>query len=344
MKLRRIANPKGWTSIPTKALADGKISFRAAGVLAYLLSRPDGWETDSKRLARGNGREGREGRDAVRSALNELELRGYLHRVKVRRPAGMTLDGRYVGGQITTEYFVSDHPVDHAREVLELVDELPPEEAENAEAWEPGPGVEAAGKSVDKPVDGLGITTPPGPGKPTPENPAPLTTTEEEEVTGSQGDLPSLSTDPEADAGLPAVDAPPSLAALAEKDGPLGAALSTTTAVERAARLEPRIQMFALRAHLVDVLGYQPTFDEVYGWIERAHESTRPLRRGRITTGELVAYVASFTSLPEQEWSRSAAAPPAGLPAGERPAAPAGHGGHAVAIPASTSPTSVQGA
>lgn len=341
MKLRRIANPKGWTSLPTKMLADDEISFRAAGVLSYLLSRPDGWETDSKRLARGKRREGR---DAIRTALKELEARGYLHRVKVRRPAGMTLDGRYVGGQITTEYFVSDHPVSHATEVLELVDELPPDPGENAEDWNPGPGLDEAAKTGDNPVEGLGISDPPGTGKPTPENPAPLTRPDESIDPESQGDPTSSSTGrAEKDAGLPAVALHPMLAALAESDGPFGPALSSTLAIERATRLEPRIEMFALRAHLVDVLGSQPTFDVVADWVERAHETTRPLKRGRLTTGELVAYVASFSSLPEPESSRSAAAPPGGLPAADGPAAPGGHGGLAVPISAGTSPERLGG-
>lgn len=352
MKLRRIANPKGWTTIPTKALADDEISFRAAGVLAYLLSRPPGWETDSKRLAAGKRREGR---DAIRSALKELELRGYLHRVKVRRPAGMTLDGRYVGGQITTEYFVSDHPVSHPSEVLELVDELPADTPPDAEDWKPGPGDDEARKTGDNPVEGMGITDPPGTGKPTPENPAPLTRPDESIDPESQGDLTSSSTG-EAAAGLPAVDVHPMLAALAESDAPIGAALSSTLAIapiraalsstlaiERSTRLEPRIQMFALRAHLVDVLGYQPTFDLVADWVERAHESARTLKRGRLMTGEVVAYVASFASLSEPESSRCAAAPPGGLPAADGPAAPGEHGGHAVPIPAGPSPARLGG-
>jgi hypothetical protein len=56
------------------------ISFRALGVLVYLLSKPDGWETDSERLA--NGR--KEGRDAIRTAFKEMESAGYLIRKKIQ--------------------------------------------------------------------------------------------------------------------------------------------------------------------------------------------------------------------------------------------------------------------
>lgn len=318
MKLRQIANPKGWTALPAKLLADDELSFRALGILAYLLSRPPGWETDSKRLAAGKRREGR---DAVRSALKELELRGYLHRVKVRRPAGMTLDNRYVGGQITTEYFVSDHPVQHPTEVLELVDELPSDPGENSGDWEPGPGENGGAKTGDNPVSDLGITDPPGTGKPTPENPAPLTRPDELNPPGSQLDPTSVSTGEAVDGLSAAGSVHPMLAALAESDAPIGAALAGSLAIERTTRLEPRVQMFALRAHLVDVLGSQPTFDVVADWVERAHESTRPLKRGRLTTGEIVAYVASFGPPPEPTSSGlTAAAPPDGLPAVDDPA------------------------
>lgn len=336
MKLRRIANPKGWTSIPTKALADDEISFRAAGVLAYLLSRPDGWETDSKRLARGARREGR---DAIRTALKELEARGYLHRVKVRRPAGMTLDGRYVGGQITTEYFVSDHPVKHPTEVLELVDELPPDPGESAGDWESGPGAKIGDNSVDAPGD----NSTPEPGKPTPENPAPLTRPDDPLLLESQRNPTSGSPQvEESDAGLMAGAAPLGLAALAgDPTSPLGYALEAADLVGAIQRLEPRLQPFALRAHLVEVMGYQPLWQEVYDWVEHAHAGIAAVRRGRVTTAELVAYVASFYPRPEPESSdrSAAAAPPAGLPAGEGPASrPGEHGGIAVPIPAGTSP------
>jgi hypothetical protein len=300
VKLRRIANPKGWTSLPTKMLADDEISFRAAGILAYLLSRPDGWETDSKRLARGKRREGR---DAIRTALKELEARGYLHRVKVRRPAGMTLDGRFVGGQITTEYFVSDHPVEHPSEVLELVDELPPDDAAGAGDWNPGPGDVGGAKTGDNPVEGTGDNHTPEPGKPTPENPAALTRPDEPLLLESQGELTSASPQvEESDAGLMAGAAPLGLAALAgDPTSPLGYSLESMELVGSIQRLEPRIQPFVLRAHLVEVMGYQPLWQEVYDWVEHAHAGRPLARRGRLTTSELVAYVASFYPAPEPE-------------------------------------------
>lgn len=60
---------------------DRRLSFRARGVLAELLSRPAGWRVDARELSQG---EDVEGREAVRSALNELEKVGYLRRRKFK--------------------------------------------------------------------------------------------------------------------------------------------------------------------------------------------------------------------------------------------------------------------
>jgi hypothetical protein len=77
-----VARGEAFEMIPRRVLQDSALSFRARGVLGYLLSQPDGWRTSAERLTR----QGTEGRDAIGSALTELEGRGYLarHRVRVR--------------------------------------------------------------------------------------------------------------------------------------------------------------------------------------------------------------------------------------------------------------------
>lgn len=77
--------------IPREVLQDTRISYRALGVLVDLLSRPTGWKTSASRIAaarRGptdqKRRPGAEGRDAIETALAELERVGYLARKRIQ--------------------------------------------------------------------------------------------------------------------------------------------------------------------------------------------------------------------------------------------------------------------
>jgi hypothetical protein len=104
----RTANPKTkFTILKNSVLTDDRMSFRARGILAAILSRPNDWRTSSELLAMQSG--GREGRDAIRTALKELEACGYLIRRKEKNPTN---------GQIRTNYYVFDEP-------QEVVDKVP---------------------------------------------------------------------------------------------------------------------------------------------------------------------------------------------------------------------------
>lgn len=85
-----------FTTINNIALEDDRISFRAKGVLVYLLSKPDDWRVSERQLAA----VGHEGVTAIRGALKELENAGYIERRRVR--AG--------GGRFEWESFVFDLP------------------------------------------------------------------------------------------------------------------------------------------------------------------------------------------------------------------------------------------
>ncbi|MDX3260712.1 hypothetical protein PV336_15945 [Streptomyces sp. MI02-2A] len=74
MSILRVKRTKGYTTIPNSTLCDHRLSFRARGVLAFLLAKPDDWETRTTDLPE----HGREGRDAVRAALKELRDLGYM--------------------------------------------------------------------------------------------------------------------------------------------------------------------------------------------------------------------------------------------------------------------------
>jgi hypothetical protein len=83
----RVAERRRFTQIDRETVNDSRLGFRARGVLTWLLDKTDDWRTNSDAIAHA----GKEGRDAVRRALNELEEHGYLVREKVR-----TDDGQWV--------------------------------------------------------------------------------------------------------------------------------------------------------------------------------------------------------------------------------------------------------
>lgn len=86
----------GFAVLPAAAINDATLSFRARGVLAYMLEKPDGWRFSSERMAA----QGKEGRDAIRAAMKELEDAGYILRRRVP-----TEDG-----QFTWEQWITDEP------------------------------------------------------------------------------------------------------------------------------------------------------------------------------------------------------------------------------------------
>lgn len=93
MSIIRAPRPEqNFTVLGNHVLRDHRLSFRARGVLAYLLSMPDNWRTSSDSLSR----MGLEGRDAVRTALGELEIHGYVRRNKQQNKAGQWVTETYV--------------------------------------------------------------------------------------------------------------------------------------------------------------------------------------------------------------------------------------------------------
>jgi len=69
-----------FAQIPNKWVRDDRIGFRAKGVLVYLLSHKSGWKTSIGHLAEVST----DGRDAIRTAVLELEAAGYLTRTRLR--------------------------------------------------------------------------------------------------------------------------------------------------------------------------------------------------------------------------------------------------------------------
>ena len=93
MSIKRAPRPKSnFTIIANAVLRDENLSFRARGVLACILSRPDNWKTTAESLAR----ESKEGRSAILTVLKELEQVGYMTRRKYRNDKGQWVWESYV--------------------------------------------------------------------------------------------------------------------------------------------------------------------------------------------------------------------------------------------------------
>jgi hypothetical protein len=90
----RSAKTCGYAQIDNRALQDERLSWKATGLLAYLLSLPDDWKIKSADLVKRKT----EGRDAVRSAMRELEAAGYMRREV----------GNGEGGRLETTWMVSE--------------------------------------------------------------------------------------------------------------------------------------------------------------------------------------------------------------------------------------------
>lgn len=71
LRITKRENP--YAQIDKRCLNDNRLSWRARGILAYLLSKPNDWEVVVNDLVKG----GKEGREAVQAALIELKNLGY---------------------------------------------------------------------------------------------------------------------------------------------------------------------------------------------------------------------------------------------------------------------------
>lgn len=78
-----------YSIIDNAPLSDSRLSYRARGVLAYLLTKPDEWEVNMKEIESG----GKEGREAIRAAFNELKALGYAE-LKAEKGRGGAFAGR----------------------------------------------------------------------------------------------------------------------------------------------------------------------------------------------------------------------------------------------------------
>jgi len=157
----RHRHPNRFTVLPNDAIRNAALSFRAVGVLAHLLSLPDGAKVDSATLAGAH----REGRDAVRAAYRELEAHGYYRREVIRLP----------DGTLRTEVVVSSTPMEPG--------------AGNG-AGRTGDGSSGAGPEPGNPAPVDPTPVDPTPVDPTSAGPAPVGQAPKDEGSGTQEPSP----------------------------------------------------------------------------------------------------------------------------------------------------------
>jgi hypothetical protein len=84
-----------FTQIPNDWLRDSRLSLKAIGLLAQLMSHSPGWNMSVRSLARANGT----GIDTIKSAVRELEQFGYLKRSEAQK---QNQDGTFADYDWTT--------------------------------------------------------------------------------------------------------------------------------------------------------------------------------------------------------------------------------------------------
>lgn len=84
MAIRRAKRKSNFTMISNVGLRDKNLSLKAKGLLSYMLSLPDDWVFYESELTKHS----RDGRDAHRSALRELQDNGYLTKTQAKSKNG----------------------------------------------------------------------------------------------------------------------------------------------------------------------------------------------------------------------------------------------------------------
>ena len=84
MAVFRVERTRDYTVMSNHHLRDKNLSLKAKGLLSQMLSLPEDWDYTLAGLSRIN----RESKDAIRSAVNELEKAGYVQRRQTTDASG----------------------------------------------------------------------------------------------------------------------------------------------------------------------------------------------------------------------------------------------------------------
>lgn len=85
IRIQKHDNP--FVQIDKRPLSDERLSWKARGLLAYLLSKPDKWEVNISDLV---NRSQKDGRESVQAGLKELRALGYADLVTTREKGKLT--------------------------------------------------------------------------------------------------------------------------------------------------------------------------------------------------------------------------------------------------------------
>jgi hypothetical protein len=97
---------RSYLNVPSATVTDDRLSFKARGILAYLLDKPAGWDVRSVSIAADSQSDGKA---PVQAGLRELARAGY-YRIERRR----LLDGRLVTGTAVSEEPVASWAAEYA--------------------------------------------------------------------------------------------------------------------------------------------------------------------------------------------------------------------------------------
>lgn len=108
----KLTKKSNFTAVPNKALHNKNISWKAKGLLCYLLSLPEDWSIFKKDLKNRST----DGYDGMLSGFIELEKYGYIETVICKE------DGLFGGG---VDYIIHDSPIREFTESVKTVTENP---------------------------------------------------------------------------------------------------------------------------------------------------------------------------------------------------------------------------
>ncbi|MCT3443444.1 helix-turn-helix domain-containing protein [Limosilactobacillus fermentum] len=83
---------RGFTQVDNRVISDKRMSLKALGLFTYMWSKPDDWEFYVLAISK----DFKDGRDSIRSAINELISLGYVKRTRKHKKNGQLAAYDYI--------------------------------------------------------------------------------------------------------------------------------------------------------------------------------------------------------------------------------------------------------